>query len=68
MKKILAIGLVLVLVLGMVACGGGGEDTDADVPVYKAITEATFPPFDTVDENGNVIGFDMDLIAAIGED
>ncbi|MBQ9972431.1 MAG: basic amino acid ABC transporter substrate-binding protein [Firmicutes bacterium] len=68
MKKILAIGLVLVLVLGMVACGGGGEDTDADVPVYKAITEATFPPFDTVDENGNVIGFDMDLITAIGED
>lgn len=42
--------------------------TDA-VPVYKALTNATFPPFETIDENtGEIIGFDMDLIAAIGED
>lgn len=67
MKKILAIGLVLVLVLGMVACGGGGEE-DSDVVTYTVITEATYPPFDTIDENGNLIGFDMDLIAAIAED
>lgn len=66
MKKILAIGLVLVMVLGMVACGG--SDTDSDVVTYKVITEATYPPFDTIDEDGNIIGFDMDLIAAIAED
>lgn len=42
--------------------------TDA-VPVYKALTNATFPPFETIDEKtGEIIGFDMDLIAAIGED
>lgn len=42
--------------------------TDA-VPVYKALTNATFPPFETIDENtGEIVGFDMDLIAAIGED
>ena len=39
------------------------------MPVYKALTNATFPPFETIDENtGEIIGFDMDLIAAIGED
>ncbi|MBE6030669.1 MAG: ABC transporter substrate-binding protein [Clostridiales bacterium] len=31
MKKVLAVVLALVLVLGLVACGGGGEDTDATV-------------------------------------
>ncbi len=64
MKKLLAIVLVLMMVLGMVACGGGEDD----VITYKVLTEATFPPFDTVDEDGNIIGFDMDLISAIAED
>ncbi|MGN0625675.1 MAG: basic amino acid ABC transporter substrate-binding protein [Oscillospiraceae bacterium] len=45
------------------------ESKTDDVPVYKALTNATFPPFETIDENtGEIIGFDMDLIAAIGED
>ena len=45
------------------------ESKTDSVPVYKALTNATFPPFETIDENtGEIIGFDMDLIAAIGED
>ena len=40
-----------------------------EIPTYKVLTNATFPPFDTIDEaTGDIIGFDMDLIAAIGED
>lgn len=44
-------------------------ETDGETPVYKVLTNATFPPFDTIDaETGELIGFDMDLITAIGED
>lgn len=45
------------------------ESKSEKTPGYKVLTNATFPPFDTIDENtGEIIGFDMDLIAAIGED
>ena len=67
MKKMMALLLALVMVLALTACGGG-EAEDGGVPVYEVLTEATYPPFDTVDEDGNIVGFDMDLIAAIGED
>ncbi len=30
-------------------------------------TSADYPPFESVDEEGNFVGFDMDLIRAIGE-
>lgn len=66
-KSIIAILLALVLVFSMTACGGSNS-ADGDVTVYKVGTEPTFPPFDTTDEDGNIAGFDMDLITAIGED
>lgn len=66
-KKILAVALIAALAFAMVACGGDNT-ADGDIPTYTAVTEATFPPFDTVDENGNIIGFDMDLMNAIAED
>lgn len=70
LKKVLVLTLMVAMVLTVAACGGddGGSDGDAEAPTYKAVTEATFPPFDTVDEDGNIIGFDMDLMNAIAED
>ena len=70
LKKVLVLTLMVAMVLTVAACGGddGGSDVDAEAPTYKAVTEATFPPFDTVDEDGNIIGFDMDLMNAIAED
>lgn len=62
-KNIVAILLALVLVFAMTGCGGGSDDGALIVG-----TEPTFPPFDTTDEDQNIIGFDMDLITAIGED
>lgn len=67
-KKVLALVLALVMVLSFAACGGGSDKTDGDAVVYKVGTEPTFPPFDTTDDAGNIVGFDMDLITAIGED
>ena len=38
------------------------------MPTYYVGTEAQFPPFEIVDDAGNVIGFDVDLMNAIAED
>lgn len=65
MKKTLKLlALVLVLALGMctmAGCGGGND-------VLIAGTEPTYPPFESADEDGNIIGFDVDLLNAIAED
>ena len=66
MKKLFALVMAVAMIMGLAACGSSG---DSDVPTYKVLTNATFPPFDTIDEEtGEIVGFDMDLIAAIGED
>ncbi|MBE6989308.1 MAG: basic amino acid ABC transporter substrate-binding protein [Ruminococcaceae bacterium] len=62
-KRLSAALCALVLALALCACGG-----KSDTPTYKVLTNATFPPFDTVDDSGAIVGFDMDLIAAIGAD
>ena len=66
-KTVIALLLAMVLVLSLGACGGE-ESTEGDTVVYKVGTEPTFPPFDTTDEDQNIVGLDMDLITAIGED
>ena len=64
MKKIIKItALLLMLALSTTMMFGCGSSD-----VYKVITEPTFPPFDTTDEEGNLTGFDMDLMTAIAED
>lgn len=75
LKKATALMLALVMVFSFAACGGSSNDSDTSAPaadgdtiVLKVGTEPTFPPFDTTDDAGNIVGFDMDLITAIGED
>ena len=63
MKKIFIVVLALVMVLGLAACGGSDE-----AKVYIVGTEPTFPPFEYSADNGDIIGFDIDLIKAIAED
>mgnify|MGYP000879466618 CR=1 FL=1 len=62
MKKTAFVLLVLSLMLTMTATSIAAK------PVLKVGTEATFVPFETVDEKTNeVIGFDVDLMKAIGD-
>lgn len=67
-KSLTAILMIAVLVFSLAACGGSSDDTAKDKVVYKVGTEPTFPPFDTTDDDQNIVGLDMDLIKAIGED
>lgn len=74
MKKVLA--LILTLGLGAFAltgCGGSEEATSASTPAADSNTvivgtNPTFAPFEFQDDAGNMQGFDLDLMRAIGEE
>lgn len=76
MKKILGRGLILLLMIGLLtACGDSGNndagDTDGkddDKKVLKMATSADFPPFESFDPDGNIVGFDIELAELIAEE
>jgi len=61
MKKVFALLVALTLVLASTAALA--EDT-----VLKAGCNPEFPPFESMDDNGAIIGFDADLAAEISKD
>ncbi len=63
-KSLKVLSLVLILALSMCMFVGCGSDSE------KLIigTEPGYPPFETTDEQGNIIGFDVDLMQAIADD
>lgn len=46
----------------LAACGGGSDEN-----LWTVGSEAAFPPFESVGDNGELVGFDIDLFKAIGE-
>ena len=73
MKKILAISLALVLcACTFVGCGTNeGTTTNSDNSAEKTwiiATDTVFKPFEYTDANGNFVGIDVDILAAIAED
>lgn len=62
MKKYAIIALVMLLVPFMAAASGTEEKTE-----YVFATDATWPPFEYIDEAGNLTGFEVELVPMIGE-
>ncbi|MFH7243024.1 MAG: ABC transporter permease subunit [Spirulina sp.] len=65
-NRLLALGLGIALMLGL---GLGYRPSFAqDATVWKIGTEPAFPPFEMKDEaTGDLIGFDIELMQALGE-
>ena len=72
MKKLLA----LVLALAMLACVFAGcettpvnneENNNENEKVWIIATDTVFKPFEYTDANGNFVGIDVDILAAIAE-
>ena len=69
--RVLALAL-FVLSLGLAACGdAGSKDLLAEIKergTLRIATEPTFVPFESVDENDQLVGFDIDLARALAHD
>ncbi|MBE7020530.1 MAG: transporter substrate-binding domain-containing protein [Ruminococcaceae bacterium] len=62
MKKLLLIVLAVAMCLSFAACT---KTEDAD---YVIATDKGFSPFEFQDAEGNIVGIDMDILAAVAED
>lgn len=71
MKKILTAVLAASMAFSMVACSSGesatSSATEGDV-TWIITTDTAFMPFEYTDANGNFVGIDVDLLAAIAAD
>lgn len=58
------------LLLGSTGCSTGHSEAKKDASKDTIIvgTSADFPPFEALDKNGRIYGFDIDLIHAIGDE
>ena len=61
MKKISALFIVLTACFAVFASGAAESDG------YTFATNANWPPLEYVDENGEIVGFEIDLINAMSE-
>ncbi|WP_456273148.1 transporter substrate-binding domain-containing protein [Bacillus sp. AK031] len=67
MKKVLA-GLMAVVVAGSLAACGTSETNGEEQKKIVMGTSADFPPFETHDNSGEIVGFDIDLAKYITEE
>lgn len=63
MKKAMILISMLILATGMIFAGGQQEEE-----VITIASDATWPPMEFIDENSELVGFDVDLINAIAEE
>ena len=71
LKKIAAIILSAALVVALAACGSS-KDSDSNKSSCKAGTltmgtNASFPPYEYVDDNGKIVGIDAEIAQAIAD-
>lgn len=76
MKKVvsmvMAAALIAVSAFAFTACGetgNGGTSTPTDAPKEKLVmgTNAAFPPYEFVDDNGKIVGIDAEVAQALAD-
>ena len=71
MRVAFALALLLPLLALVAACGGESGDVLTEIKArgtLRVATEPTFRPFESVDENDQLVGFDIDLAKALAAD
>jgi polar amino acid transport system substrate-binding protein len=67
-KRLYWLMAVLVVIPVFIAACGKVEPTPVPPVVYKVGTNAEYPPFENVNEAGEIVGFDVDLLTAIARE
>ena len=67
MKKSIFAILIVLAFIAVPTFANGGADSGAD-KVYVFACDVAYPPLEFIDENGDMVGFDIDLMAAIAEE
>jgi len=67
MNKIFMLALSLLVVVGFSACDKKAATGNGAKSVLKVASDTTFPPMEFVDDNKNIVGFDVDVLNAVGD-
>lgn len=65
--KIISILMALALVFVCAACGTANTSSDANSKKLVMGTNASFPPYEFVDDNNKIVGIDAEIAAAVAE-
>lgn len=70
-KKIIlmiaAAALAGLVAVSLTACGSDSS-SESTTKTYTVATEPTYPPFESTNDDGEIVGFDVDLMKAIAKD
>ena len=71
-RVVVFVSLLAAISLALAGCGGASKaanhlDAIKQADVIKIGTSADYPPFESVDSNGNKVGFDVDLMTEIAK-
>jgi len=66
LKKTAIVLIALTFAAGIVFAGGGSEAPSGKLHIVVA-TDATWPPMEMVDENKEIVGFDIDLMKEVAK-
>lgn len=74
-KKFLITMLLMTLTIILAACGTSDDETSGSATAGEGGgkkllvgTEATFAPFESMNDKGEIVGIDVDIMNAIGEE
>lgn len=67
MKKFLTMVLALALVLSLAACGGGEDGLTVEAGKLHMSTNAQFPPYEMVADDGSFEGIDVEVAGLIAQ-
>lgn len=68
MKKAFAIAIIIMVAIALPCFAQGGNEAKASADrVYTVAASCDYPPLEYIDDNGNIVGYEMELVQAIAD-